>query len=184
MVFCDVMLCSVISCNILQEHESIFNAEELDEHRKVVCVMGKEDKGYEWTNEKHTCLEAFTVTEFNRIHQSVHVACCHRLAVTEPVKIQLHPNNFNNIGRCMSGQYATFWPICWNRPGSHPMGNRQCTAHFQLHFRSTTNSGLLHTNSLGRMSVKSYQKLSDAAGVSSWNVLWFESPDVGSSRKL
>jgi len=88
MVYCDVMLCSVISCNILREHDSTFNAKEWDERREVVCVMGKEDKGYEWTNEKHTGLEAFTVTEINKIHQSVHVACCHGLAVTEPVKIQ------------------------------------------------------------------------------------------------
>jgi len=27
-VFCDVMLCSVLSCRIRQEHDSIFNAEE------------------------------------------------------------------------------------------------------------------------------------------------------------
>jgi hypothetical protein len=185
MVFCDVTLRSVISCNILQKHDSIFNAKESDERRKVVCVIGKEDKDYEWTNEKHTCLEAFTVTEFNKIHQSVHAACCHGLAATESVNIQLRPNNFNNIGSCMSGEYAIFWPLCWNRPGSHPMGIRQCKAHFQLHFYSTMNSGLLHTNCLGRLSVKSYQKLSAADVVSSWNILWFESPDVvGSSRKL
>ena len=126
------------------------------EWRQVVCVTGKEDKGYEWTNEKHTCLEAFRVAEFNKIHQSVHVTCCHGLAVTEPLKIQLHPNNFNNIRSCMSGEYATFRSICWNRPGSCPMGIRQCTAHFQLHICSTMNSGLLHTNSLGMLGVKSY----------------------------
>jgi hypothetical protein len=134
---------------------------------------------------KHICLEALTVTQFNKIHQSVQVACRHGLAVTEPVKIQLHPNNFNNIWSRMSGEHATFWQICWNRPGSHPMGIRQCTAHFKFYFCSTMNAGLLHTNNLGSLSVKSYQILSDADGVNSWNGLWFESPDVvASSRKL
>ena len=85
----------------------------------------------------------------------------------------------------MSGEYATLRTICWNKPGSCPMGIRPCMAHFKLHFWSTMNSGLLHTNNLGRLGVKAHQELSDADGVSSWNVLWFESPDcVGSSRKL